>query len=94
MRIDEIIWLPAVVAKLEQKHRLLIEEVEDVLFGNHRTFRAERGYTPGEDLYAAFGQTSGGRYLIVFYVFKPANRALVISAREQTVKERERYGRK
>lgn len=94
MRIDEIVWLPEVVDKLEYKHGVKAREVEDVLYGDHRTFRAERGYTAGEDVYVAYGQSSAGRYLIVFFLRKPGNRALIMSAREQTYQERQRYGRK
>lgn len=94
MRIEEVVWLPAVVDKLAQKHDVSVEEVEDILHGVNRTFRAERGYTAGEDLYAAYGQTSAGRYLVVFYVAKAGGCVLVISAREQSQQERHRYGRK
>jgi hypothetical protein len=33
--------------------------------------------TIGEDLYAAFGQTVGGRYLSVFFIYKPARKIAV-----------------
>jgi uncharacterized DUF497 family protein len=40
------------------------------------------------------GQTDGGRYLSVFFIHKPGNLALVISARDMDAAERRRYGRK
>ena len=46
----------------------------------------------GENLYTALGQTEDGRYLIVFFIHKATNEALVISAREMTKKERRSYG--
>jgi len=56
---------------------------------------AEKGNTPGDDVYAAFGQTFGGRYLVVFFVYKPSvQTAIIISAREMEMTERRRYGRK
>ncbi len=56
---------------------------------------AEKGHTPGEDVYAAFGQTLGGRYLSVFFIFKPRLKtAAIISARDMSDKERKAYGRK
>jgi uncharacterized DUF497 family protein len=56
---------------------------------------AEKGFVEGNDVYAAFGQTFGGRYLSVFFVYKPDNdTAIIISAREMTSKERKAYGRK
>jgi uncharacterized DUF497 family protein len=36
----------------------------------------------------------GGRYLSVFFIRKPGNLALVISARDMDAGERKRYGRK
>ena len=44
---------------------------------------------------AAFGQTLGGRYLSVFFIYKPARTtAVIISARDMSDKERKTYGRK
>ncbi len=42
----------------------------------------------GEHLYVAYGQTSEGRYLAVFFIRKPRSAALPISAREMTRAER------
>ncbi len=45
--------------------------------------------------YAAFSQTFGGRYLSVFFIFKPNdNTAVIISARDMSQKERKAYARK
>ncbi len=38
-----------------------------------------------------WGQTEGGRYLIVFFVYKRDKSALILSAREMTQGERRRY---
>lgn len=49
----------------------------------------------GEDVYAAFGRTFAGRYLAVFFIYKPERKtAVVISARDMTERERKTYGRK
>jgi uncharacterized DUF497 family protein len=45
----------------------------------------------GENLYAAYGQTGAGRYLIVFFVLKNQTSALPISARDMTHAERKYY---
>jgi uncharacterized DUF497 family protein len=46
-------------------------------------------------VYTAFGQTFGGRYLSVFFIFKPdENTAIIISARDMSKKERKSYARK
>jgi uncharacterized DUF497 family protein len=44
--------------------------------------------------YSAWGQTDAGRYLIVFFIHKSANTALILSARDMDDKERQRYERK
>ncbi len=89
MHIDEIICPDAIEEKLIVKHRLSVHEAEDALLHARRVRFAERGYTPGEDVYAAFGQTTGGRYVVVFFVYKPsAATAIIISARDMTDKER------
>ncbi|MBX7233643.1 MAG: hypothetical protein K1X65_04610 [Caldilineales bacterium] len=45
-------------------------------------------------MYTALGQTDTGRFLIVFFIFKPHRRALIISARDMDASERRRYERK
>ena len=94
MRIDNIIWLPYIVDKLAWKHHVTPQEVEEVLFDNPKYRKVHRGHIPGEDLYAALGQTNVGRYLIVFFVHKITNEALLISARDMSDKEKKQYERK
>lgn len=91
MTIREIIWIEVIVDKLAQKHRVGMQEVRDVL-SSHSHYRfMEKGYQPGEDVYAAFGRTASGRYLTVFFVLKPDAAALVVSARDMSRKERRYY---
>jgi len=40
------------------------------------------------------GQTDAGRYLIVFFVYKKKGQALILSARDMTDVERDRYEKK
>lgn len=94
MRVQRVIWLPDIEDKLLQKHGVLAEEVEEVLFDTPRIYFVEKGHRPDENLYAATGQTEAGRYLIVFFILKPQNKALIISARDMNRKERKRYGRR
>jgi len=93
MVIREIIWLDEVVAKLEAKHHVSTNEVEDVLREKPMLRRLERGRIAGEDLYVALGCTEAGRYLTVFFLRKGRSRGLVISARDMDAKERRLYGR-
>ena len=54
----------------------------------------EKGNVKGEDLFVAFGKTDAGRHLTILFVKKKNSRALVISARDMSKKERKRYGKK
>lgn len=96
MRVKRIIWLPQIEDKLIRKHRVLVEEVEEVLFDPpyaHIRF-VEKGYQQGEDMYVAYGQTAESRYLVVFFIRKSSGEALIISARDMDRKERRLYGRR
>ncbi|MFQ6044123.1 MAG: hypothetical protein ACE5PV_24980, partial [Candidatus Poribacteria bacterium] len=48
----------------------------------------------GSSVDSVSGQTEAGRYLIVFFIYKLNQDALVISARNMDRRERRRYGRK
>lgn len=91
MNIYEVIWRNRSVEKLIDKHNVSIDEVEEVLFGTPLVRFWEKGETAGEDLYVAYGQTDAGRYLVVFFIRKPQNMALPISARDMTSSERRYY---
>lgn len=94
MRIEQVLWLPEFEEKLEVKHSVIHFEVEEVLFQRPHVRFVEHGHQPGEDLYAAYGQTFAGRYMTVFFVLKADRAALVISARDMDPKERKRYGQR
>jgi uncharacterized DUF497 family protein len=94
LRLTGFVWLDSIVEKLSVKHRVETYEVEEVFRGRPRFRFVEKGYTAGEDVYAALGTTSAGRYLITFFIRKQDGRALTLSARDMTSAERARYGRK
>ena len=94
MNITNIIWLTQFVDKIESKHGVSTDEVEQVLTINPRIQLIERGTLEGEDLYRAIGQTEAGRFLVVFFIYKGRGRALVISARDVSRRERKNYGKR
>ncbi len=94
MYINAFLWLPDIVEKLMVKHHVTPEEAEEIFFNRPRFRFVESGFRPDEDVYCACGQTDSGRYLIVFFIHKPDDSALILSAREMTKKERKRYERK
>ena len=91
MQIYTIIWKDQFVEKLAVKHGVEMDEVEDVLFTKPYVRLFEKGHIKGENLYAAYGQTNAGRYLIVFFVLKNRTAAMPISARDMIQSERKYY---
>ena len=94
MTLFEVIWREKFVDKVAQKHGVTTQEVEDVLFKRPVVRFIEKGRVAGENLYVAYGQTSAGRYLVVFFIHKFAKAALPISARDMTRAERRYYNEK
>ena len=91
MKIKGLIWFDETIDKLAWKHHVSQIEVLEVL-ANRPYFRfVEKGHRIGEDIYAALGQTKGGRFLIVFFVYKKDGHAIILSARDMTPAERKRY---
>jgi uncharacterized DUF497 family protein len=94
MEITDIIWLTQFVEKIESKHGVSTDEVEETLRNRPRIQRIARGDVAGEHLYRAVGQTDAGRYLVVFFVYKGRGRALIVSARDATKRERGHHGKR
>jgi len=94
MFIDEFVWLPNIIEKLEIKHHVSQDEVEEVFFNAPKYRFVESGHRPDEDVYSAGGQTDSGRYLMVFFINKTGNTALILTARDMDNKERKRHERK
>ena len=94
MYIDDFLWLPHIVEKLEVKHHVTQDEVEEVFFRQPKYRLVESGYRRGENVYSAWGQTDANRYLIVFFIRKRPHLALIVSARDMDKKEHRQYERK
>ena len=91
LEISRIIWLEDIVEKLIWKHNVEEREVIEVLENNPIFQFKEPGHQPEEDVYAAFGRTNNGRQLSIFFVHIQDQRAIIVSARDMSEKERERY---
>ena len=94
MNIDDFIWLPDIIEKLIVKHNITQDEVEDVFFNRPKFRFVEKGHRKGENVYSALGQSDSGRYVIVLFIYKNKNLALILSARDMSKKERKRYEKK
>lgn len=94
MKITGVLLLEDVVEKLLLKHKVDKREVIEVL-QNRPSFRfVEKGHHKGENVYAALGQAESGRYLVVYFIHKKTNQALILSARDMTTSERRKYEQK
>ncbi len=94
MHINDIVWLDEVVEKIEHKHQVHKEEVEDVFSNRPKYRKAQKGRYEGEDLYYAYGRTDSGRYLFVVFIYKTTSNALILSAKDMEDDERRLYARK
>jgi len=94
MKVTGVIWLRNVIDKLAWKHDVTTDDVEEIFnqFPRYR-FMAD-GDVAGENVYAALGRTEAGRYLVVYFIYKPTKEALVVSAREMTPREKKAYGKR
>jgi len=63
---------------LASKHGVQREEVKELLDNKPKFRLVEKGQRAGENLYSATGKSNDGRYLIVFFIYKKDQRALII----------------
>jgi len=92
--LKEIIWINKFVFKIQKKHHVSVEEVEESLLSKAVFCRTRRGKVKGEDVYIGYGKTMAGRYIFTVFIFKKPNTGLVISARDMTTHERRYYNAK
>jgi uncharacterized DUF497 family protein len=94
LNINGLVWYEKIIEKLERKHNVSQYEVREV-FANSPMFRyVENGLQPNENVYAGLGQANGGRYIIIFFIYKINKHALIMSARDMTQSERKKYEQK
>lgn len=91
MVLTQIIWKARFIEKLAVKHGVSVEEAEEVLRAKPHIRKVGRGHVKGEHVYAAYGQSNAGRYLMVFYIRKLTGAFLPISARDMEDAERRYY---
>ena len=94
MEINETIWLDKVVIKIARKHKITTIEVDEIFYNKPRFKKAQKGKSKGEDLYFAYGRTDSGRYLVVIFIYKKSKDALIVTARDMNLNERQSYGKK
>jgi hypothetical protein len=86
--VDGFVWEDWVVDKLDWKHGVSPEEVEEVFF--NPPYKLRRSLS---QKYLLYGQTEDGRYLFIVFVWV-GKLVKVISARDMTQKEQRFFSRK
>ena len=80
----------AIQRKIEEKHQIRMEEVEELFEQDPLVLRGETDQY-GERRYVALGRTESGRYLLVVFTVPKVGKAKVITAREMTQREQRFY---
>jgi uncharacterized DUF497 family protein len=94
VKIIDLLLNDNVIDKLIWKHNISELEVRQ-LFNNQPNIRfIEKGKIKGEHLYVASGRTDAGRYLLVFFIMKKNKKALIVTGRDMTERERRKYAKK
>ena len=88
IRIDELTIADHILDKIERKHGVMWEEVEEACFSDERHVRRGR-----EDSYLVFSRTAAGRYLLVVLVDAGDGLWIVATARDMEPGERALYQR-
>jgi hypothetical protein len=94
LKIEGIIWLDDIIEKIILKHSVSQIEVKEIFNDKPSFHYVEKGYRSEENVYSVMGQTNGGRYLIIFFIFKINKYALILSARKMSNSERKLYEKK
>jgi uncharacterized DUF497 family protein len=85
MKISGLEWDDKNLEHIISKHSINPREIEDVCFGSHYA------YTVKYNRKAIYGQTTGGRYLVVILERLHNNIYRPITARNMTQNERRKY---
>ncbi len=85
----ELLWDDETIEHIWERHHLGIEEVDEAFHDPNALIHTGRG---GRQV--VYGQTGGGRYLIIIVKFESRQVAWLITARPMTDSERQRYRRR
>ncbi len=92
LKFESIIWIDEIVEKIAYKHKVNIDEVEEILYNLPQIRFLEKGKRKNEDVYVALGRTNSGRYLAVLFIYKPGiKEIMILSARDMAQKEKRLY---
>ena len=90
MRVEEIFISETVEDKLFSKHGVIRDEIEDLFWYSDYNLIIRR---TREGKYTAFGRSLEGRYLTAVFAKKGRGAIRIVTARDMTKAERQRYRR-
>lgn len=90
---EEFVWDSGNDTKSWKKHGVTAKESEEVFANIPRYVFPDRQHSQKEDRYALYGKTDAGRLLTVIFTLRK-NSVRIISARDQSRKERKDYENK
>ena len=85
-------WDKGNIAKSEVKHRVTAKETEEVFFNQPLKTYRDKIHSEKESRFVALGITDSKRKLFIIFIVRKA-KVRVVSARDQSRKERKLYGR-
>jgi len=88
LRIESLQIDDHILDKIESKHGITFEEVEQACLSEKRHVRRSR-----EELYKLFSRTGAGRYILVVLVNLGRGDWKIVTAREMTDNERRLYNK-
>lgn len=91
MKLTEFDWDKANIDKNLVKHKVDFREAEEIFFNKPVKFYLDKLHSQIEVRYTALGITNRKRRLIISYTIRK-NKIRIISARDQSKKERRLYG--
>jgi len=93
IKITEFDWDERNRDKNYKKHKVNIKESEEVFFNRPLKVFKDKKHSHVEERFIAFGKTDAGRKLFIAFTIRK-NKLRVISARDQSRKERKIYEKK
>ena len=88
LRIESLEIDDYILEKIESKHSVSFEEVEEACLSEKRHVRRSR-----EGLYKVFGRTAAGRYVLVVLANLGTGNWKIVTARQMTDNERRLYNK-
>lgn len=89
LRIETLQIDDHILDKIESKHNITSQEIEEACLSDERHVRKSR-----DDLYKVFSQTRSGRYVLVVLVNLGEGIWKIVTARDMTDSERQLYNRR